>query len=156
MTPKTPSESRTTMTELVLPNDTNTLGNLMGGRLMHWVDICAAVAAKRHSNRTCVTAAVDHVEFASPVRLGEVVTLSAVVNRAFSTSMEIEVEVWAEDPNTGARRRCNRAFLTFVAVDERSRPVPVVPLTPDTDDARERHAAAAERRARRLALAGRS
>lgn len=144
------------MNELVLPNDTNTLGNLMGGRLMHWVDICAAIAAKRHSNRICVTAAVDHIEFESPIRLGEVIELSGVVNRAFTTSMEAEVEVWAEDTNTGERRRCNRAFLTFVAVDQNGRPIPVPPLEPDDADARRRYEEAAERRARRLALAGRA
>ena len=143
------------MNELVLPNDTNTLGNLMGGRLLHFMDVCAAIAAQRHSNRTVVTASVDSVDFRSAIRLGEVVVLEAVVTRAFTTSMEVEIEVFAEDNAAGERRRCNRAFYTFVAVDGSGRPIPVRPVEPDTDDARERYDAAARRRELRLVLAGR-
>ena len=142
------------MTELVLPNDTNTLGNLMGGRLMHLMDVCAAIAAQRHAAGTVVTASVDSVDFRAAVALGEVVVLEAVVTRAFRTSMEVAVEVWAENNTTGERRHCNRAFLTFVAVDEAGpRPVPAV--APETDAERARYEAAGHRRQLRLALAGR-
>jgi acyl-CoA hydrolase len=143
------------MNELVLPNDTNTLGNLMGGRLLHFMDVCAAIAAKRHSNRTCVTASVDSVDFRSAVRLGEVVVLEATVNRAFTTSMEVGIDVWAEDTATGERRRCNRAFYTFVAVDQSGRPIPVPAVAPETDAERARHEAAGRRRELRLVLSGR-
>lgn len=143
------------MNELVLPNDTNTLGNLMGGRLLHFMDVCAAIAAKRHSNRTVVTASVDSVDFRSAVRLGEVVVLEATVNRAFTTSMEVGIDVWAEDTTTGERRRCNRAYFTFVAVDQSGRPIPVPTIEPETDEERVRYAAAARRRDLRLVLSGR-
>jgi acyl-CoA hydrolase len=143
------------MNELVLPNDTNTLGNLMGGRLLHLMDVCAAVAAMRHSNRVCVTASVDSVDFQSAIRLGEVVVLEGVVNRAFTTSMEAEINVWAEDTTTGERRKCNRAYYTFVAVDQNGRPIPVPPLAPETDEERARYEGAARRRELRLILAGR-
>ncbi len=143
------------MTELVLPNDTNTLGNLMGGRLLHLMDVCAAIAAQRHSNRTVVTASVDSVDFRGAIKLGEVVVLESQVNRAFTTSMEVGIEVWAEDNATGTRRHCNRAFYTFVAVDGSGRPIPVRELAPDTDDARERFEGAGRRRELRLVLAGR-
>ena len=141
--------------ELVLPNDTNTLGNLMGGRLLHLMDICAAIAGQRHSNRTVVTASVDSVDFQSAVTLGEVVVLEAAVNRAFTTSMEIEVEVWAENNRTAERRRCNRAYFTFVAVDQDGHPIPVAPVAPETEAERERYDGAARRRDLRLVLAGR-
>ena len=143
------------MNELVLPNDTNTLGNLMGGRLLHFMDVCAAIAAQRHSNRTVVTASVDSVDFRAAVRLGEVVVLEATVTRAFTTSMEVGIDVWAEDNGTGERRHSNRAFFTFVAVDQSGRPIPVPPLAPETDAERERYEAAARRRELRLVLAGR-
>ena len=143
------------MNELVLPNDTNTLGNLMGGRLLHFMDICAAIAAQRHSNRTVVTASVDNVDFRSAIKLGEVVLLEAVVNRAFTTSMEVEIDVWAEDTASGERRKCNRAYYTFVAVDQSARPIPVVPIEPETDEERERYEGAARRRELRLVLSGR-
>jgi acyl-CoA hydrolase len=143
------------MNELVLPNDTNTLGNLMGGRLLHFMDVCAAIAAQRHSNRVVVTASVDSVDFQSAIKLGEVVVMEAVVNRAFTTSMEVEIDVWAEDTTLGTRRKCNRAFYTFVAVDQNGRPIPVPPLAPETDDERERYEAAQRRRELRLILSGR-
>jgi len=143
------------MNELVLPNDTNTLGNLMGGRLLHFMDICAAIAAQRHSNRVCVTASVDNVDFQSAIKLGEVVVMEAVVNRAFTTSMETEINVWAENTTTGERRKCNRALYTFVAVDQNGRPIPVPPIQPETDEERERYEGAARRRELRLILAGR-
>ena len=143
------------MNELVLPNDTNTLGNLMGGRLLHFMDVCAAIAAQRHCNRTVVTASVDNVDFKSAITLGEVVVLEAVVTRAFTTSMETQIDVWAEDTATGTRRRCNRAFYTFVAVDQSGRPIPVPELTPETDGERARYESAARRRELRLVLSGR-
>ncbi|HYE95390.1 MAG TPA: acyl-CoA thioesterase [Rubricoccaceae bacterium] len=155
MKPKTPTQSRCRMNELVLPNDTNTLGNLMGGRLLHFMDICAAIAAQRHSNRVCVTASVDNVDFQSAIKLGEVVVMEAVVNRAFTTSMETEINVWAENTTTGERRKCNRALYTFVAVDQNGRPIPVPPIQPETDEERERYEGAARRRELRLILAGR-
>ena len=143
------------MTELVLPNDTNTLGNLMGGRLLHLMDVCAAIAAQRHSNRTVVTASVDSVDFRSAIRLGEVVVLEATVNRAFTTSMEVGIRVWAEDNRAGTRRWCNQAFYTFVAVDDDGRPIPVAPLAPETEAEMARFEAAERRRQLRLMLAGR-
>ncbi len=150
-----PAASRCIMTELVLPNDTNTLGNLMGGRLLHQMDICAAISAQRHTERVCVTASVDNVEFSSPIKMGEVVVLESHVNRAFRTSLEVEINVWAENPRERTRRKCNRAFYTFVAVDEHDRPVQVPPLEPTTDAERDRYAAAERRRELRLLMAGR-
>jgi acyl-CoA hydrolase len=127
----------------------------MGGRLLHFMDICAAIAAQRHSNRTVVTASVDNVDFRSGVRLGEVVHLEAVVSRAFTTSMEVEINVWAENNATGERRKCNRAYFTFVAVDQNGQPIPVVPVAPKTDAEHERYEGAAQRRELRLILSGR-
>ena len=156
MTAKPPAASLCQTTELVLPNDTNTLGNLMGGRLLHLMDVCAAIAAQRHATRTVVTASVDSVDFRGPVRLGEVVVIEAAVNRAFTTSMEVGLSVYAESPATGgARRLCNTAFFTFVAVDEHARPVPVPAVSPETDGERARYEAASRRRDLRLVLAGR-
>jgi acyl-CoA hydrolase len=143
------------MNEIVLPNDTNNLGNLMGGRLLHLMDICAAISSQRHTNRVCVTAAVDHVEFHAPIRQGEIVRLRSQVNRAFRTSMEIEINVWAEDALRQTVRKCNRAFYTFVSVDENNQPVPAPEILPETDEERERYDAAGKRRDLRLLLSGR-
>lgn len=148
------SASRTIMTEMVLPNDTNGLGNLMGGRLLHLMDVCAAIAARRHSDHVCVTASVDTVEFQSPIRQGEIVIIEGQVNRTFRTSMEIELNVWAE-PLKGPRRKCNRAFYTFVSVDDDATPTPVLPILPGSDEERERYESAARRRELRLILSGR-
>lgn len=152
---KTVQQSRCLMTEFVLPNDTNGLGNLMGGRLLHLMDVAAAISAQRHANHVCVTAAVDTVEFHSPIMLGEVVIIESQVNRAFRTSMEVELNVWAENPRTQTRRKCNRAFFTFVAVDDEGHPVPVPPVTPESEEERIRYEGAAKRRELRLLLAGR-
>lgn len=152
---RTVSDSHCLMTEIVLPNDTNGLGNLMGGRLLHLMDKCAAISAQRHANRVCVTASVDTVEFQSPIRLGEIVIVESQVNRAFRTSMEIELNVWAEDTRTRTRRKCNRAFYTFVAVDDALQPTPVPPIVPQSDDERRHYEDAAKRRELRLILAGR-
>ncbi len=143
------------MTEIVLPNDTNGLGNMMGGRLMYLMDKCAAISAQRHANGVCVTAAVDSVEFQGPIRQNEVVILESWVNRAFRTSMEIELRVTAEDPRAQTRRSSNRAFFTFVALDSDGRPMPVSPIHPETDEERERYTLAAKRREVRLFFAGR-
>src|SRR5262245_34111925 len=116
MKPKKPSESMTIMTEIVLPNDTNTLGNLMGVRLLHWMDICAAITSHRHCKRVVVTASINNVSFTMPIKLGSVVTIQAKVSRVFHTSMEVFMDVWIEDPVTGAKKKCNEAIYTFVAV----------------------------------------
>jgi acyl-CoA hydrolase len=152
---KTVSDSMTIMSELVLPNDTNGLGNLMGGRLLHWMDICAAISSQRHSGGVCVTASVDNVEFHAPILQSEIVVLESRVNRAFRTSMEIEISVDAENPRTGQKRRCNRAFYTFVAVGEGGKPIPVPQLIPETDEEKERYEQAKRRREFRLFMAGR-
>lgn len=155
MSPRPPADSVCETTELVLPNDTNTLGNLMGGRLLHLMDVCAAISAQRHSNRTVVTASVDSVDFRSAIRLGEVVVLRAVVTRAFTTSMEVGIEVWAEDNRAGTKRHCNRAYYTFVAVDGDGRPIPVPAVAPETDEELANYESAGRRRQLRLVLAGR-
>lgn len=152
---KSPDQSRCIMTEIVLPNDLNGLGNLMGGRLLYLMDKGAAITAQRHAERVCVTAAVDSVEFHAPIRNGEVVIIESWVNRAFRTSMEIELEVVAENPRKGTRRICNRAFFTFVALDREGQPTPIPQLEPTTDDERERYERAAKRREVRLVFAGR-
>ncbi len=138
------------MTQLVLPNDTNQLGNLLGGRLMEWMDIAAAISAQRHSNRVCVTAGVDELVFFHPIRLGEVVTLRASVNRAFGTSMEVGVNVVTENQLTGERKTSNTAYLTFVAVDDNNHPVHVPGIAPRSRDERRRYREAMGRREHRL------
>lgn len=143
------------MTEIVLPNDTNSLGNMMGGRLLHLMDKCAAISAQRHANRVCVTAAVDNVEFQSAIEEGEVVVIEGHVNRAFRTSMEVELNVWAENPRAETKRKCNRAFYTYVALNEEGSTVPVPNVDPQTERERDRYEAAAKRRDIRLVLAGR-
>lgn len=143
------------MTEIVLPNDTNSLGNMMGGRLLHLMDKCAAISAQRHALRVCVTASVDNVEFQSAIQEGEIVVIESQVNRAFHTSMEIELNVWAENPQEETRRKCNRAFYTFVALDEDGSTVDVPSIEPKTDTERKRYNAAAKRREIRLVIAGR-
>ena len=143
------------MTELVLPNDTNTLNNLMGGRMMHLMDIAAAIAAQKHSNRIVVTASVDNVSFRDPIRLGNVVTLQAQVTRAFSSSMEVHIDVWAEDIPSGTRLKTNEAFFTFVAVDQSGRPIDVPDAVPETPEEIALFDGALRRRQLRLVLAGR-
>lgn len=149
------SASTCEMTEIVMPNDTNSLGNLMGGRLLHLMDECAAISAQRHANRVCVTAAVDNVGFQSAIQEGEIVVVESRINRAFGSSMEVEINVWAEDPQAETHRKCNRAFYTFVAIDENESPVNIPAIAPQTDAERERYDAAAKRRDIRLVLAGR-
>lgn len=154
-TTRTVQDSACVMNEIVLPNDTNNLGNMMGGRLLHLMDICAAISAQRHTNHVCVTASVDHVEFQSPIRQGEIVTLRSRVNRAFRTSMEVEIHVWAENALEQTVRKCNKAFYTFVAVDSENRPVQVPEIIPETEAQKRCYANAAKRREMRLILSGR-
>lgn len=154
-TEHTVAASRCTMTEIVLPNDTNGLGNMMGGRLLHLMDKCAAISAQRHARRVCVTASVDNVEFQRPIREGNVVVVESQVNRAFRTSMEVELNVWAENPRDATRRKCNRAFYTFVALSEDGHPIEVPQIVPETARQEERFKAAGKRRDVRLVLAGR-
>ncbi len=152
---KTVSQSYCEVNEIVLPNHTNSLGNMMGGRLLYLMDICAAISAQRHTNRVCVTAAVDSVKFQSPIKEGEIVVIKGQVNRTFRTSMEVELNVWAENPIAQTCRKCNQAFFTFVAVDEQDKPVEAPPIHPETDEEEERYIQAAKRRELRLLLAGR-
>ncbi len=151
MTGKRVTDSQVITTQLVLPNDTNGLGNLLGGTLMHWIDIAAAIAAQRHADRVCVTASVDEINFHHPIRLGDVVTLQASVNRAFRTSMEIGVVVTAESRSGHNTRRANNAYLTFVAIDESGKPVDVPGVIPESQDEIRRFDEALVRRERRLA-----
>lgn len=152
---KTVQQSQCVTTEIVLPNDTNSLGNMMGGRLLHLMDKCAAISAQRHANQVCVTASVDSVEFHSPIREGEVVVIESQVNRAFHTSMEVELNVWAENPRAQTRRTCNRAYYTFVALSKEGQPTPVPPIVPETEQEQRRYEQAAKRREVRLVLSGR-
>jgi acyl-CoA hydrolase len=147
------SASRSEMTEIVLPAQTNPLGKLLGGQVMHLVDMVAALAAHRHSNSYVVTASVDYIDFRNPVNLGEIVNLKSQVNRVFRTSIEVGVEVYSENALTGERRHTTTAYVTFVAVDEHTRmPKPVPPLIVKTPEERRRFDEAAERRKTRLAL----
>ncbi|MBI1937498.1 MAG: acyl-CoA thioesterase [Ignavibacteriales bacterium] len=143
-------ESIVTMTELVLPHHTNQLGNLLGGQLMHWIDICAALSSAKHSQRVCVTASVDRIDFHHPIKLGNVVTLTASVNRAFKTSMEVGVKVFAESFTQGTKIHTNTAYLTFVSVDENNKPVETFEILPETVDEKRRFEDALKRRKARL------
>lgn len=144
------------MTELVFPNDTNILGNLMGGKLLHWMDIVSAISASKHCNRVCVTASVDFVDFRSPIRLAEIVLLEAFVTRSFHTSMEVRIDVWAENmQQVDGKRFCNSAYYTFVAVDQSGRPIPVIPVEPVTEIEIKYYEGAMRRRELRLVSAGR-
>lgn len=151
---KTPEESRTIMTDLVLPSETNPLNNLFGGELLARMDRAASIAARRHSRRIVVTASVNHVAFNKAVPLGSVVTVEAAVSRAFKTSMEIYIDVWVEDRESGSRSKANEAIYTFVAVDETGTPVKIPALEPDTELEKERFAAALRRKQLSLVLAG--
>jgi len=152
---KHPSESFVIKSELVLPNDTNTLNNLMGGRLMYLMDVVGAICALRHCNQGVVTASVDNVSFKAPIALGNIVTLQASVTRAFNTSMEVHIEVWAEDVLSKSKIKCNEAFFTFVALSEDKKPMPIPEVIPETDREKELFDSALRRRQLRLILAGR-
>jgi len=152
---KFPRESFVSMTELVLPNDTNTFNNLMGGRLMHWMDIVSAIAAQKHSNRHVVTASVDNISFKHPIRLGNVVTLRARVTRAFQSSMEVRIDVDAEDIPAAHKFESNAAYFTFVALDKDGKPTDVPAIETETPEETEYYEGALRRRQLRLILAGR-
>ncbi len=156
LVPKKVSDSKTVMTEIIMPNDTNPMGNLMGGYLMRWMDIVCAIAAGKHAEAHVVTAAVDHISFQNPIRLGDVITLEASVTRSFTTSVEVYVEVFANDVKGQNPRRCNHAYFTFVALDDdRKTPRPVPPVLPLSSEEQNLFEGAARRREMRLILAGR-
>ena len=153
---KTPSQSLATLTEMVLPNDTNNLDNLMGGRLLHWMDIAAAISAHRHCGRIVVTASVNNVSFEKSIPRGSIVTLEAKVSRAFKSSMEIFVDVWMEHRNSDqGRQKCNEAIYTFVAVDQLGNPITVPSIKAETEVEKMRFDGALRRRQLSLILAGR-
>jgi len=154
MTPKKPADSSVVMTELVLPSDTNILGNLMGGRLMYWMDIAAALAAMKHCNAPVVTASVDNISFESPIKLGNVVHIEAKVTRAFTTSMEVHLNVWGEDLTQQYKYKSNEAYYTFVALDPNRKPRPVPPLVAETEEDKRLFEGALRRRQLRLILGG--
>ena len=144
--PRPVRESISEMTEIVLPNDANPLNALLGGRLMHWIDLAGAMAAHRHSRAYVVTASIDHLDFLVPVRVGDFVILRSSVNRVFHTSMEVGVKVWVENYRSEESRHVSSAYLTFVAVDIAGNRLPVVPIVPETEDEKRRYEGAARRR----------
>ena len=151
---KTPKESSVIMTELVLPNDTNVFGNLMGGRLMYWMDIAAALAALKHCAMPTVTASVDNISFENPIKLGNVVHIEAKVSRTFTTSMEIHISVWGEDALLQHRYKSNEAYYTFVALDHSGKPSKVPQVAPETEGEKRLYDGALRRRQLRLILGG--
>ena len=154
MKAKNAVDSQTIMTELVLPNDTNTFGNLMGGRVMYWMDIAAALAAMKHCGSPVVTASVDNISFEAPIRLGNVVHIEAQVSRAFNTSMEVHLKVWGEDPLQQYKYKSNEAYYTFVALDPNGNPRPVPSVVPGTEEEKKLFDGALRRRQLRLILGG--
>jgi acyl-CoA hydrolase len=153
LAPRLVTDSQSEMTEIILPNDANTLGNLLGGRLMHFIDLTGAMAAYRHSRTHVVTAAMDHIDFIQPVRVGDLLILKSSVNRAFSTSMEVGVKSWVEHPQTGSHLHVASAYLVFVAIDANGRRVRVPELKPVTADEQRRYEGALRRREYREAEA---
>jgi acyl-CoA hydrolase len=151
---KNPKDSNVVMTELVLPNDTNTFGNLMGGRLMYWMDIAAALAAMKHCGAPVVTASVDNISFENPIKLGNVVHIEAKVSRSFNTSMEVHMKVWGEDALQQHKYKSNEAYYTFVALDPNGKAKPVNPIIPETEEERKLFEGALRRRQLRLILGG--
>tara|TARA_R100000935_G_C2803122_1_gene151416 strand:- start:259 stop:771 length:513 start_codon:yes stop_codon:yes gene_type:complete len=154
MLSRTPKDSRTILTDLVLPSETNPLNNLFGGELLARMDRAASIAARRHSRRIVVTASVNHVAFNKAIPLGSVVTVEAAVSRAFKSSMEIFIDIWIEDRESGQRSKANEAIYTFVAVDETGAPVNVPALEPETELEKKRYDAALRRKQLSLVLAG--
>jgi len=152
LTPKAVRESISEYSELALPNDANGLGNVLGGKVMHLVDLAGALAALRHARRPVVTASVDHMNFLHPVKIGQLILLRSSVNRVFRSSMEIGVKVWVEDLQTGAVRHTSSAYLTFVALDATGQTVPIPPVIPETEDEKRRYEEAAQRRNYRLEM----
>ena len=155
MRPRPVRESISEMAEIVLPNDANPLNALLGGRLMHWIDLAGAMAAHRHSRQWVVTASIDHLDFLVPVRVGNLVILRSSVNRVFRTSMEVGVKVWAENYRSEQSQHVSSAYLTFVAIDAAGNRMVVPPVTPETADEKRRYEDAAHRRAIRQAEAAR-
>ena len=153
MQSKTAGGSLVVSTHIVQPNDTNMLGNLMGGQLLNWMDLTAAISAGRHCGRVCVTASVNNVSFGSPIKLADVVTLEAKVSRAFTSSMEVFIDVWVEDHITREKTKSNEAIYTFVAVDQNGRPIEVPTLTPESEAEIKRYGGALRRRQLSLILA---
>jgi acyl-CoA hydrolase len=151
LSPRTVNESRSDMVEIVLPNDANPLDNLLGGRLMHFIDISGALAAHRHARSYVVTASMDHIDFIAPVHVGDMLILKSSVNRAFHTSMECGVKCYVENYISGTRRHIGSAYLTFVAVDSRGRKLPVPPIIPETEAEKRRYEDAGRRREHRVA-----
>ncbi len=154
VTQRTPKETYASSTRIVMPNDTNTLGNLMGGNLLNWMDINAAISAHRCSRRICVTAAVNNVSFKKPIKLGDIVTIHSEVTRTFNSSMEVFMRVHVENHLTGDQSLCNEAMYTFVAVDQLGAPIAVPAIMPEDGEEEERFAGALRRRQLRLVLAG--
>lgn len=154
MQTKKPHDSLVIMSELVLPNDTNTLGNLMGGRLMHWMDIAGAIASQKHCNCPVVTASVDNVSFANPIKLGNLLTIEAKVTRSFNSSMEVYLRIWGEDLSAQYKYLSNEAYMTFVALDPNGKPRKVPELVPETEIERKIYDGALRRRQLRLILGG--
>jgi acyl-CoA hydrolase len=152
---KTPKDTLTIMTEIVQPNDTNPLGDLHGGKLLYWMDICSAIAASKHSRAVVVTASVDGVSFRNSIKLGSLVTISSKVTRTFNTSMEVFIEVYAEDIQRNEKIKSNEAYYTFVALDEKNKPRRVDPIIPETDEEKRLFDGAIRRRQVRLILGGR-
>jgi acyl-CoA hydrolase len=154
MKSKLSKESAVVMTELVLPNDTNTYGNLMGGRLMYWMDIAAALSALKHCGAPVVTASVDNISFQTPIKLGNVVHIEAKVSRAFNTSMEVHLKVWGEDAIHQFRYKSNEAYFTFVALNANGKPSQVPAMTPESEEEISLYEGALRRRQIRLILGG--
>jgi len=154
METKKAADSLVIMTELVLPNDTNTFGNLMGGRLMYWMDIAAALAAMKHCGAPVVTASVDNISFEAPIKIGNVVHIEAKVSRAFNTSMEVHLAVWGEDAIHQYKYKSNEAYYTFVALDPNGKPRQVPSMIPETDGEKKLFEGALRRRQVRLILGG--
>jgi len=154
MKSKRASETLAITTHIVLPNDTNTLGNLFGGQLLAWMDVIASVSAHRHCKRVVVTASVNHVSFQKPIKHASIVTLEAKVSRSFNSSMEIFVDVFVEDQLTGAKEKCNEAIYTFVAVDQNGGPIQVPELIPELEEEKLRYDGALRRKQLSLILAG--
>lgn len=146
LAPRPVRESQSEMAEIVLPNDANPLGALLGGRLMHWIDLASAMAAHRHSRNYVVTASIDHLDFVTPVHVGDLVILRSSVNRAFHTSMEVGCTVWVESYIAGTRRHVSSAYLTFVAVDRNGRHLHIPQVIPETEDEKRRYEDAGRRR----------
>lgn len=153
---KKASESYTIMTEMVLPNDTNTLNNLKGGVMLHWIDVCGAISAQKHCNKVVVTASVDNVSFQEPIKLGNIVTLESKVTRAFNSSMEVHIEVFAEDIPNQTKKKTHEAFYTYVAIEANGKPVKgITELIAESELERNYFKTALQRRQLRLVLAGR-